>query len=124
MKRVKFNVVDYKEKPINIDYSELVTEPHQVLSMREIYQRYVAMGVDPLKGELIDDDEDLEQSVILDPEIDDKLDLLHEMDQQRHAGARKQRSASRAAEQAKPADDQDEEKDERKQSDSEDETKS
>lgn len=86
MKRVKFNVVDYFPKVTEIDYSELVTEPGLVLSMREIYNRYVAMGIDPLKGDLIDDDEDPDSTDMYDPEVDDKLDVMHEAQQQAERG--------------------------------------
>lgn len=93
-----WNVQDYDyTKVINpVDYSELVTEPGLVLSMREIYVRYAAMGVDPFAAQIEDDNlDDLDMS---DVEFDDNLDALHYAQQLRHleasVGRRRKHSAS------------------------------
>lgn len=76
MKKVDFCAADYdytKTYP-DVDYSERVTESGLVLSMREIYNRYAAMGVDVLHGEYVDDDDDPDRTEI--EEFDDPLDVL------------------------------------------------
>lgn len=76
MKKVKWSVCDYdytKTYP-NIDYSEKVTESGLVLSMRQIYERYAAMGMDLLNGEFVKDEEDPDNTFI--DEFDDDLDVL------------------------------------------------
>lgn len=93
-----WNVQDYDYTKVTnpVDYSEQVTEPGLVLSMREIYVRYAAMGVDPFAAQIEDDNlDDLEMS---DVEFDDNLDALHYAQQLRHlepsAGRRRKHSAS------------------------------
>lgn len=76
MKKVNWSVCDYdytKTYPA-IDYSEKVTESGLVLSMRQIYERYAAMGMDLLNGEFVQDDEDPDNTLI--DEYDDDLDVL------------------------------------------------
>lgn len=77
MARKSWNVVDFELKLPDIDYSEIVTEPGLVLSMREIYNRYAAMGVDLLHNgnELIRDNDELDDEMY-DPEVDDNVDIL------------------------------------------------
>lgn len=95
MVRVNWNVVDYVEKPNPIDYSELVTEPGLVLSMREIYERYAAQGINLLDGELIPDDDADED--IYDPEVEEPVDYLHAAASMRASSTRPRgkRSASK-----------------------------
>lgn len=76
MKKFEWSVCDYdytKTYP-DIDYSERVTESGLVLSMREIYNRYAAMGMDLLNGDIELDDDDPDKTDI--PEFDDDLDVL------------------------------------------------
>lgn len=77
MARKSWNVVDFELKLPDIDYSEKVTEPGLVLSMREIYNRYAAMGVDLLHNgnELVRDNDELDDEMY-DPECDDNVDIL------------------------------------------------
>ena len=78
MKHQEWSVLDYdytKTYP-DIDYSEVVTEPGLVLSMREIYNRYAAQGVDLLSGELVKDNDRDEQMSDFVP--DDDLDVLQQ----------------------------------------------
>lgn len=93
-----WNVQDYDYTKVTnpVDYSEQVTEPGLVLSMREIYVRYAAMGVDPFAAQIEDDNlDDLDMS---DVEFDDNLDVLHHAQQLRHlepsAGRRRKHSVS------------------------------
>lgn len=93
-----WNVQDYDYTKVTnpVDYSEQVTEPGLVLSMREIYVRYAAMGVNPFAAQIEDDNlDDLEMT---DVEFDDNLDALHYAQQLRHlepsAGRRRKHSAS------------------------------
>lgn len=104
-KLMSWNSAMYVERPTGIDYSEVVTEPGQVLSMREIYQRYVAMGVDLTRGELVQDSDDDLDSPVYDPEIEDRLDALQVSASIRSRNGVKaiKRSASKTPEQAKPA---------------------
>lgn len=78
MKRVKWNVVDYNpDEHINkIDYSEKVTEPGLVLSMREIYYRYAAAGVDLLDSSRLTLEDDDYDEDILSPEFEEKTDAF------------------------------------------------
>lgn len=97
MKRKSFNVVDYdytKHLPV-IDYSEKVTEPGLVLSMREIYQRYAAQGIDLLNGDLVDDQESPDDTEFFDG--DDRLDALQAAAHIRHVQESAEHSARRAA---------------------------
>lgn len=89
MKHKEWSVLDYdytKTYP-DVDYSEVVTEPGLVLSMREIYNRYAAQGVDLLSGELVKDDDRDEQMSEFVP--DDDLDVLQQ------ASLLRQRAADR-----------------------------
>lgn len=76
MKKIEFCTADYDYKKTypDIDYSERITESGLVLSMRQIYERYAAMGVDLLHGEYVDDDQDPDDTMIED--FDDPLDML------------------------------------------------
>lgn len=76
MKKVEFSAAeyDYTKTYPDIDYSERITESGLVLSMREIYNRYAAMGVDVLNGDYVDDDDDPDRTEI--EEFDDPLDVL------------------------------------------------
>lgn len=106
---------DYTQTYPDVDYSEIVTEPGLVLSMREIYNRYAAQGIDLLKGELVkDDDRDFEMS---DYVPDDNLDVMQQAQLLRqNAADRTQNHSARTAKKAsKEADKKDSEakKDER-----------
>lgn len=74
--RKSWNVVDYDytNTMAQIDYSETITEPGLVLSMREIYQRYAAEGIDLLSAERVEDTDDPDQTEFID--ADDDLDML------------------------------------------------
>lgn len=111
MKHQEWSVLDYdytKTYP-DIDYSEVVTEPGLVLSMREIYDRYAAQGVDLLSGELVKDD-DLDEQYY-DPEVDDNLDVLQQASllRQRVADRTLKHSARTASKASKEADKKDSE---------------
>lgn len=86
---------DYTQTYPDIDYSEIVTEPGLVLSMREIYMRYAAQGLDLLKGELIEDDDHDEEFVDFAP--DDDLDVLAHAAELRRNGSERQRASKRSA---------------------------
>lgn len=98
---------DYTQTYPDVDYSELVTEPGLVLSMREIYMRYAAQGVDLLHGELVEDDDHDEEFVDFAP--DDDLDVLAHAAELRRNGSERQRalkrSESKSKKPAKPAED-------------------
>lgn len=103
-KHKEWSVLDYdytKTYP-DVDYSELVTEPGLVLSMREIYNRYAAQGVDLLAGELVNDDDHDEDMSDFMP--DDDLDVLQQSSLLRQRAADRQkhsvRTASKASEEA------------------------
>lgn len=104
MKHQEWSVLDYdytKTYPA-VDYSEVVTEPGLVLSMREIYNRYAAQGIDLLSGELVKDDDRDEQMSDFVP--DDDLDVLQQASLLRQRAAdrpkRSARTASKASEEA------------------------
>lgn len=105
---------DYTKTYPKVDYSELVTEPGLVLSMREIYMRYAAQGVDLLNGELVEDDDHDEEFVDFAP--DDDLDVLAHASELKRNGSERQRaimrSASKSKQPAKPADSPSDEGDE------------
>lgn len=107
MKHPEWSVLDYdytKTYP-DVDYSEVVTEPGLVLSMREIYNRYAAQGVDLLAGELVHDDDHDED--IGDFMPDDDLDVLQQSHLLRQRAAdRQERSARTASKASKEADKQ------------------
>ena len=94
--RKSWNVVDYDytKTQAKIDYSEVVTEPGLVLSMREIYQRYAAQGIDLLSPELVPDDEDPDTTEFID--ADDDLDVLQYASSVRSRQALAEHSARRA----------------------------
>lgn len=121
---MSWNVVDYVEKPINIDYSEKVTEPGQVLSMREIYNRYVAMGVDPLHGDLVDDDDD--DKDMYTPEVDEPLDALQQATMIRQSASQVRKHSARSRKESEQSSDEqhDESSSGTKQSEETDEGKS
>lgn len=105
MKHQEWSVLDYdytKTYP-DIDYSEVVTEPGLVLSMREIYNRYAAQGIDLLAGTLEkDDDSDVEMNDFV---PDDDLDVLQQAHLLRQRAADRTlkhsaRTASKASEEA------------------------
>lgn len=100
MKHQEWSVLDYdytKTYP-DIDYSEKVTEPGLVLSMREIYNRYAAQGVDLLSGELLKDDDRDEQMSEFVP--DDDLDVLQQASLLRQRAADRLKHSARTAEKA------------------------
>lgn len=84
---------DYTKTYPDIDYSEKVTEPGLVLSMREIYNRYAAQGIDLLAGELVPDDE--RDSDMTDFAPDDNLDVLQQASLLRQRSADRLHSASK-----------------------------
>jgi len=94
--RKSWNVVDYDytKTMAQIDYSEVISEPGLVLSMREIYQRYAAEGIDLLSAERVVDDEDPDQTEFLD--ADDNLDVLQYASSVRSRQAVAEHSARRA----------------------------
>lgn len=94
--RKSWNVVDYDytKTMAQIDYSEVVTEPGLVLSMREIYQRYAAEGIDLLHADLVPDEEDPDATEFVD--ADDDLDVLQYASSVRSKQAAAERSARRA----------------------------
>lgn len=94
--RKSWNVVDYDytKSLAQIDYSEVITEPGLVLSMREIYQRYAAEGIDLLSAERVEDDEDPDQTEFID--ADDDLDVLQYASSVRSKQAAAEHSARRA----------------------------
>lgn len=100
MKHQEWSVLDYdhtKTYP-DIDYSEVVTEPGLVLSMREIYNRYAAQGIDLLSGELVKDDDRDEQ--MSDFVLDDDLDVLQQASQLRQRAADRPKRSARTADKA------------------------
>lgn len=84
---------DYTKTYPDIDYSEKVTEPGLVLSMREIYNRYAAQGIDLLGGELVQDDD--RDSDMMDFAPDDNLDVLQQSQLLRQRSADRMHSASK-----------------------------
>ena len=84
---------DYTKTYPDIDYSEKVTEPGLVLSMREIYNRYAAQGIDLLAGELVQDDD--RDSDMMDFAPDDNLDVLQQSQLLRQRSVDRMRSASK-----------------------------
>ena len=93
-----FTQADYDpaQHPNTIDYSERVTEPGLVLSMREIYSRYAAAGVDVSHPKFEPDDLD-EQELFLDPVIEEKTDLAYEVVSNRIKGLERQKQMRQAA---------------------------
>ena len=89
---------DYTKTFPDIDYSEKVTEPGLVLSMREIYNRYAAQGVDLLRGELEKDDDRDEQMSEFVP--DDDLDVLQQASLLRQRAADRFKHSARTAKKA------------------------
>lgn len=104
--RKSWNVVDYDwtQHPNPVDYSEKVTEPGLVLSMRDIYQRYAAQGIDLLSGEFVQDDEDPDNTEFLD--ADDDLDVLQHASSIRMRQASAVRSAKRTKKASSEAEEQ------------------
>lgn len=86
---------DYTKTYPNIDYSEVITEPGLVLSMREIYNRYAAAGVDLLNGQLVEDPDD--DSVMHDFDPDDNVDVLAQARDMQRIGSERQRTSKRSA---------------------------
>lgn len=84
---------DYTKTYPQIDYSEVVTEPGLVLSMREIYNRYAAQGVDLLSAELVKDDD--RDSDMMDFVPDDNLDVLQQSKLLRQRSVDRLHSASK-----------------------------
>lgn len=84
---------DYKKTYPQIDYSEIVTEPGLCLSMREIFNRYAAAGVDLLSGQLESDSDDDPELHDFDP--DDNLDVLQQASLLRQSAQDRTRSARR-----------------------------
>lgn len=99
--RKSWNVVDYDytKTMADIDYSEVITEPGLVLSMREIYHRYAAQGVDLLSGDLLLDEEDPDDTEFID--ADDDLDVMQYATSVRHRQASAEHSARRAKKDSK-----------------------
>lgn len=100
MKHQEWSVLDYDYKKTfpDVDYSEKVTEPGLVLSMREIYNRYAAQGVDLLSGDLVKDDDRDEQMSEFVP--DDDLDVLQQATLLRHRAAASFNHSARTAKEA------------------------
>lgn len=88
-----FDPADYKNP---IDYSERVTEPGLVLSMREIYNRYAAAGVDLLSPTFEQDNLD-DSEVIEDPIVEEKTDLAYQVIQHRSRGLEREKRQKQAA---------------------------
>lgn len=115
MARKSWNVVDFELKLPDIDYSEIITEPGLVLSMREIYERYAAMGVDLLHNgnELVLDNDELDDDMY-DPEVDDNIDILAHASVMRSGATeelrRKKRLSARTKDEAPKEPDQEDEK--------------
>lgn len=121
MKHQEWSVLDYdytKTYP-DVDYSEVVTEPGLVLSMREIYNRYAAQGVDLLSGELVKDDDRDEQMSEFVP--DDDLDVLQQASLLRQRAA--DRTLKHSARTAKKAPEEPDKKDSEEKKDERSEAK-
>lgn len=82
-RRVKWSVCDYKDEDFNnqIDYSEVRTEPGLVLSMRDIFRRYAAQGINLLEQEVPDDDGVMDVDIDDVFEMSDLTDVLHHQQQ-------------------------------------------
>lgn len=112
---------DYTKTYPDIDYSEKVTEPGLVLSMRQIYERYAAQGIDLLHGDLVEDDD--ADEVYEDFAPDDDLDVLAHAKQLERIGGERQRAVKHSANKTKkasekPSDLDDEDSEDAKQSES------
>lgn len=86
---------DYTKTYPDIDYSEKVTEPGLVLSMRQIYERYAAQGIDLLHGDLVEDDD--ADEVFEDFAPDDDLDVLAHAKLLERIGGERQRVVKHSA---------------------------
>lgn len=100
-----FTQADYDpaKHPNTIDYSERVTEPGLVLSMREIYQRYAAAGVDVFHPQFEPDNLD-EQEIAKEPVIEEKTDLAYEVIVNRSRGLERQKQIRQAAQEKRVRD--------------------
>lgn len=97
MVKKEWSVVDYDYTNTypDIDYSDKVTEPGLVLSMRQIYERYAAQGIDLLHGELVEDND--ADDVLEDFAPDDNLDVLAHAKQLERIGGERQRAVKHSA---------------------------